>query len=309
MSDGATGMREPDNGDLSPVRGVAAPLRLVAYSGMRNEVVAPESWREPLRLFAQVQVSAGRTRSSVKLRDYHLRRFASRVGRPPFDVTADDLAAHLATRGWSRNTKRAVRASMRAFYAWATATERMAKDPARTLLPVTPDAGKPRPAADAAIDSALLHAGPDVSLMIRLAAYAGLRCCEIAKVHSDHVSARPSPDGTLYSLRIAGKGEKVRVVPIPSAVAHELTDRDGLAFPGQIEGHLSAGYVSKLISAQLPEGVTSHMLRHRFASKAYAGSKNLRAVQELLGHATISTTQVYTYVDDDELRKAAAWAS
>lgn len=294
--------------ELSPEQGVEAPLRLVGNLAMR-EVVAPASWREPLRLFQQVQVSAGRTRSSVKLRDYHLRRFASKCGRTPFEVTADDLADHLATRGWSRNTRRAVRASLRAFYAWAAATERMEKDPARNLLPVTPNPGKPRPASDDHITAALLNASPDVALMIRLAAFAGLRCCEIAKVRSEDVTSRPSPDGTLYSLRVAGKGEKVRVVPLPSFVAHQVVDRRGIVFPGQIDGCLSAGYVSKLISAELPEGVTAHMLRHRFASKAYGGSRDLRAVQELLGHASISTTQVYTYVADDELRRAAAWAS
>lgn len=275
----------------------------------RNEVVAPEAWREPLRMFAQVQVSAGRTRSSIKLRDYHLRRFACKSGCAPFEATPDDLAGHLATRGWSRGTKRSVRASLRAFYAWAVATERMAKDPARTLLPVTPDPGKPRPAPDADIDWALERASGDLALMIRLAAYAGLRCCEIAAVRSEHVTSRRSADGAMYSLRVSGKGEKVRIVPIPPVVAHDIIDRAGIAFPGQIDGHLSAAYVSRLISDALPEGVTAHMLRHRFATKAYAGSKNLRAVQELLGHASIATTQVYTYVDDDELRKAASWAS
>lgn len=276
---------------------------------MRNEVVAPESWSEPLARFAQVQVSGGHTRSTVKLRDYHLRRFASRVGKPPFEVSSDDLAAHLASRGWSRNTKRAVRATLRAFYGWAEATERIAKDPSRTLPAVSPNAGKPRPAPDVDVEHAIRTASPDVALMIRLGAYAGLRCCEIAKVRSEHVGRHRDSEGAYYSLRIDGKGEKIRIVPLPPGVALDLLDRDGIAFPGQIDGHLSAGYVSKLISAALPEGVTAHMLRHRFATKAYGGSKNLRAVQELLGHASIATTQVYTFVDDDELRSAAAWAS
>lgn len=112
-----------------------------------------------------------------------------------------------------------------------------------------------------------------------------------------------------YSLRVRGKGEKVRVVPISSHLAGLILEHDGPAFPGQIDGHLSAGYVSKLISRALPEGVTAHMLRHRFATKAYGASKNLRAVQELLGHASVATTQVYTAVDDDDLRTAAAAAA
>jgi site-specific recombinase XerD len=60
-----------------------------------------------------------------------------------------------------------------------------------------------------------------------------------------------------------------------------------------------------MVSRVLPDGLTMHTLRHRFASKAYRGTRNLRAVQQLLGHATIATTERYTAVDDDEMRAAA----
>ncbi|WP_022899139.1 tyrosine-type recombinase/integrase, partial [Humibacter albus] len=76
-------------------------------------------------------------------------------------------------------------------------------------------------------------------------------------------------------------------------------------FPGRVDGHLSAAYVSKLISRALPEGVTAHPLRHRFASRAYAAERDIRAVQELLGHASVATTQIYTAVPDAALRRAA----
>lgn len=66
-----------------------------------------------------------------------------------------------------------------------------------------------------------------------------------------------------------------------------------------------------MIGDRMPEGWSMHKLRHRFATKAYAGSRNLRAVQEALGHASVATTQRYTAVSGTEVRAAvaAAWAA
>ena len=62
--------------------------------------------------------------------------------------------------------------------------------------------------------------------------------------------------------------------------------------------------MSTVISRLMPPGFTMHTLRHRFATRAYRGSRNLRPVQVLLGHASIATTERYTAVDDDEIRAA-----
>lgn len=256
-------------------------------------------------MFASLQQGAGRTLSSIKLRDYQLRCLARFVGCPPFDVTPDQLAEFLARPGWSRNTRRGHRSTLRAFYGWAVATDRVEKDPTRTIPSIKADPGKPRPAADDALEAGLRAASPDVALMIRLGAQAGLRCCEIAAVRSDRITREAGG----YWLRVIGKGDKTRVVPLPTPLALLLLERPGYTFPGRIDGHLSAGYVSKLISEALPAGVTAHMLRHRFASRAYRGSHDIRAVQELLGHASVATTQIYTYVDADDLRNAAAAAA
>ena len=82
----------------------------------------------------------------------------------------------------------------------------------------------------------------------------------------------------------------------------------GHLFPGQCDGHLSVVYVGQLISSLMPAGYTMHTLRHRMATRAYRGSRNLRAVQTLLGHASVATTQRYCACDDDEVRAAAACA-
>jgi site-specific recombinase XerC len=104
---------------------------------------------------------------------------------------------------------------------------------------------------------------------------------------------------------VLGKGSRHRVVPLTRRLALELRALPhGYAFPGRIDGHLSAAYISKLVSRALPEGATAHMLRHRFASRAYSAQRDIRAVQELLGHSSVATTQVYTKVPDGALRAA-----
>lgn len=290
-----------------PAAPVLGYVRAVAYSGMRTEVVAPDSWRVELSSFKEFQRAAGKPASTIKLRDYHLRRFAVQVGKPPFEVDLGDMVAHLSRSGWSPNTRRGVRTTLTAFYRWARISGRADRHIAEDLPTIPVDAGKPRPASDEAVDFGLAGADARVELMIRLGAQVGLRCCEIAAVSTEDITGRPGA----WSLRVLGKGGKKRVVPISDDVAYRIRERGpGFVFPGQIDGHLSSGYVSKLISHALPVGTTAHPLRHRFASRAFKGSgNNLRAVQELLGHASIATTQIYTAVDDDDLRRAAIAAA
>lgn len=153
---------------------------------------------------------------------------------------------------------------------------------------------------------AMLEADERTRMMLLLGGHAGLRCCEIAAVHSrDIVGTRGN-----YSLLVHGKGRRERLVPLSNLLALDILARDGYVFPGQIDGHLSAAYVSKLLSRALPAGMTAHQLRHRFATQALRGSGgNLRVVQELLGHSSIATTQVYTAVETNELRTAATYAA
>jgi integrase len=80
----------------------------------------------------------------------------------------------------------------------------------------------------------------------------------------------------------------------------------GYLFPGQIGGHVSAAHVGKLVSGLLPDRWTTHTLRHRFATRAYAIDHDLFTVQELLGHASADTTRRYVLVPDDAKRRLVA---
>jgi len=113
---------------------------------------------------------------------------------------------------------------------------------------------------------------------------------------------------------VHGKGSRQRVVPITAELAAAIAagggghtpgrGDGGWLFPSQRGGHISPYYVGILATRALPDDWTLHTARHLFASKAYRGTRNLRAVQELLGHSSLSITERYCAVDDDEMRAA-----
>lgn len=259
-------------------------------------------WDTLIDQFIQHQKAAGRPDTTNRLRYFHLRQLAKSLGLPPPDVTTDDLITYLAELSVTANTKRAIRTSIRAFYTWTTTAGITPTDPSTGLPTITARPGRPRPASDEAIDEALQSAEPRVQLMIRLAAWQGLRCREIARVHTHDVNR----DGTGWTLTIHGKGDRERIIPLRDDLARELRRApDGYVFPGNDDGHLSPQYVSRLVSLALPDGVTAHMLRHRFASTAYSSTgHDIRAVQTLLGHASVATTQIYTATSMKSLRRA-----
>jgi integrase len=168
--------------------------------------------------------------------------------------------------------------------------------------------GSPRPATDEIWRQILATADDRTRLMARLACEAGLRRAEVAQVHSDDVVN--GIDGA--ELIIHGKGSKQRVIPITASLAAEIAKAvplGGFLFPGKIDGHISPDRVGHLVSAVMPKGWSMHKLRHRFATRGYAGTGNLRAVQEALGHASVATTQRYTAVAAREVRAVSEAAS
>lgn len=139
-----------------------------------------------------------------------------------------------------------------------------------------------------------------------LAALGGLRCAEMAQVHrADYQGDRRGG-----ALIVHGKGGKVREIPIvDDRLAARLFEVDGWAFPNGYGSHLTPGHVSRIMSAALPLGWTAHTLRHRCATAAYAGTRDLLAVGAMLGHSRPETTQRYVRMPDDAVRAAALAAA
>lgn len=244
---------------------------------------------------------------TIYLRGYHLHRFARTLADRDINrVTRDDIIAFLDTPTWAASYRRSYRVTLRAFFRWARTEHLVTHNPSKGIKTAAAPIGKPRPAPESAVRTGQQSTDARVRTMVRLAAHAGLRCCEICRVHRGDVSQSASG----WRLRVHGKGRKTRVIPITESLAREILAADGWLFPGQIDGHLSAAYVSKLMSRALPDHWTGHTLRHRFASRAYVGAgKDIRAVQELLGHASVATTQIYTAVEDDVMRRAVEYAA
>ncbi|MCT1804378.1 tyrosine-type recombinase/integrase [Corynebacterium sanguinis] len=260
--------------------------------------VALRGWREELE-------AAGRAAGTIGVRLSHVRRALGEIGKPVADVTRRDLVRWLAAGDWSPATRRSIRSSLRSFFAWYAAEHGQGESVAATLPIVAAPRSLPRPASDVDVMDAIQSAEPWVSLAIEVMATCGLRRGECARLRADDVT----PVGQGWTLRVVGKGGHERVVPCPPHLARALRARRGWIFPGGDGGHVSPGWLGKRVSAVLGPGLTAHTLRHRFASVAYAHSHDLRAVQVLLGHASVATTQIYTAVDDVSAREAAvsAW--
>jgi integrase/recombinase XerC len=138
----------------------------------------------------------------------------------------------------------------------------------------------------------------------------GLRISEALSISRRDVKAAHD------MLRVTGKGDKQRDVPLLPLVAQALDDylaaqpfglrREDKIFRGQRGGVMTPRQAQALLSrlrraAGLDESVTPHALRHSFASHLLAGGGDLRTIQELLGHASLSSTQIYTQIDETAL--------
>jgi integrase/recombinase XerC len=231
-------------------------------------------------------------------------------------VAAADLRAFLADRrsgGLGAASSARELSGVRAFLRYAADQQGSAAQLPRTRAPKRPRT-VPRPAApddavELAENAAAAASEPWIGardLAILLLLYgAGLRVAEALSL-----TAEALPIG--QTLRVTGKRSKTRIVPVVPAVRDAIDDYvrkcpyplrgAALLFVGARGGPLNADLVRRAVAAArrrlgLPDTLTPHALRHSFATHLLAGGADLRALQELLGHASLSSTQIYTAVD------------
>lgn len=191
------------------------------------------------------------------------------------------------------------------FYAWAVDFEHLPVDPTRRVTRPRVRPGLPRPIATSDLAVALNMANPVMRCWLSLMAFDGLRCVEVSRLDVETILW---DDGL---LRVFGKGDKERLVPIHPEVRRclQLTPRPkrGRVFQRPRGGGYPARQVSADVSAFLESlgiAATAHQLRHWFGTNLYRTCRDLRVVQEMMGHASIQTTAVYVAWSREEAFRA-----
>lgn len=257
---------------------------------MPNKQYPAPLWREAINGYLSYLRAAGQRPESVKTRSRQLVRLSLDLPNVrPEAVTSAALLEWFESKSWAVETRRSARDAVRLFYEWMQLTGRREDNPASILPRVRRSSPSPHPCPDAVIRDALRTAKPDVRLMIRLAAECGLRRNEIAQTSAADVL----DGGDGYSLIVHGKGGKQRIVPMPDDLALEVIAYDGPCFPGRFGCAVEASYVGKRVGAALPKGFSCHSLRHRYATRLYAETRDILLVSKMLGHTKVETTQAY----------------
>ncbi|MGE0847014.1 MAG: site-specific tyrosine recombinase XerD [Flavobacteriaceae bacterium] len=252
--------------------------------------------------------------------------FAARRGGRLEDAGEADIRAYLADlagRGFEGTSVARRLSAMRQFFGYLVEEHRRPDDPTRVIE--TPKRGRPLPKilshgdVDALLSLAADEAGEGTPGAVRLHAlmetlYAtGLRVSELVTLPAS--AAR----GEGRVLMVRGKGGRERIVPLTEPAREALAAWAKLRGRGEGSRYLfpadgEAGHLSRQVFARELKGlagragiaaakVSPHVVRHAFASHLLENGADLRVVQQLLGHADISTTQIYTHVMQERLRQ------
>jgi integrase/recombinase XerC len=237
------------------------------------------------------------------------------------ELSAHDIRRFVGVlhgKGLAPRSLARVLSAWRGFFEWLVRGREAKSNPCVGVRP--PKAARLLPEAlspDEAVRLVSVEEGSDLGLRDRaifeLAYSSGLRVSELCGVDLDAL------DRAAGEVRVTGKGSKTRIVPVGraalEAIAAWLPARSGIAKPA--ERALFVGKGGKRVGprevqrrikrwallAGISTDVHPHMLRHSFASHVLQSSGDLRAVQEMLGHASIASTQVYTHLDFQHLAK------
>jgi integrase/recombinase XerD len=252
-------------------------------------------------------------------------RFIARQGLKAWDdatpTVIDGYLASLARRGLATATVARRRAALRGFHAHRGRHGSHTVDPTAELPPARRERKLPHALAVEDIERLLAQPEGDAPLALRdralfeLAYGSGLRVSELIGLSRDRLDLRDR------AVSVAGKGDKERAVPFGRSARKSIAEyldrgrpllcarsRHDIVFVNARGGPLSRMGFWKILrrharAAGISTRVHPHALRHSFATHLLAGGADLRVVQELLGHASITTTAIYTHLDRGYLRE------
>jgi integrase/recombinase XerC len=259
-----------------------------------------------------------------------LENFRASVNRPWKQCNADhfrDYLFSLMKKGQARSYIRLQFSALRSFYRFLVERKGVARDPTRELqlpkaekkLPLVLTRGQIDELLNAPLQMKLERQSPawirerDVAIM-ELFYSSGLRLSELATLNVNDL------DLFTETVRVLGKGRKERVCPIGAPALGAISRyraaanvHSGPLFINKSRRRISARSIWLVLKRYLrhtsiPIALSPHKLRHSFATHLLDNGADLRSVQALLGHASLSTTQIYTHVTVERLKKAYAQA-
>lgn len=247
-------------------------------------------------------------------------------GLDPLNVQAAELNLYLAERSRAHRRRSNARlvSSLRRAYRWLHQQQRIATDPTATLLAPTPERSLPKAPTESEVEALLAVPDPSTPAGLRdrclleLMYATGLRVGELVALDGSALNLRQGV------LRVTGKGGRERLIPVGDEARHWLErylrearpqllrgPDPGTVFVAARGGRLSRQTVWRSIVAAarlagLTRPVSPHGLRHAFATHLLNRGVDLRALQMLLGHSALSTTQIYTLVARERLKQLHA---
>lgn len=288
------------------------------------------NWADALAKYdrdLRARAAAERTRSAYAVDLAGFVEWAEPQGLGPTDVRHRDVrrfGAGLSSAGAAPATVARKLAAIRGLYGFLVRTERAGQNPAELVSSPKRADTLPKVLTTEQVRALLERIPAHTPLelrdraMLELAYSCGLRCEEIVNLDEGAL------DYETEQLRVLGKGSKERLLPVGEPAQRALrryTERGRRAlatdpceralFLSKNGKRLSNSDVTRRLGlwtreAAIAAGVSPHSLRHSFATHLLEGGADLRTIQELLGHASISTTQVYTRVDASRLRDTYA---
>ena len=283
-----------------------------------------KKWEEISRSY-RVYIKLEKRLSENTVESYmrDLRQFAHFILRfydvPPRKVEAPMIERYLALlydQGREKTSQARALSGIRSFYNYLMLTDVIDSTPTQFID--TPKFGRHLPAIClfvlrlpdiltveeidrivAAVDTSTVKGRRD-SAMLEVLYSCGLRVSELTSLRLGDLFF-----GEGY-IRVTGKGDKQRIVPLPDDLADLISACDGYVFPGRFGGHVEESYIGDRLSSLLGDGWTAHSLRHRYATATWQATHDLLLVSKLLGHASVETTQVYVAMPDERLRAGMA---